>query len=592
MAPVPYFRTTVHVENPIKSALLKITALGLYECEINGKIVGDAVFAPGWTDFNKRVYYQTYNVTSLLSSGTNAIGVLLGDGWYAGHIVEKNRQFYGERPQLLVQLEIIQENGETVLIGSDSTWKTTVGPILESDIMMGEAYDARHELGDWSTAGFDDSTWQNALLAPVPAIAIETSPGPRVSRQEVLPGTLIKSDAWVSFRPKIYIYDFKQNLTGRVRITVHGKRGTHLKIRHAEMLDKEGNLYTENLRSARATDYYTLNGNSSETWEPRFTFHGFRYAEISWMSATEDCTLDQVEAVVLHSDMTSTGKFSCSNPLLNQLDHNILWGQKGNFLEIPTDCPQRDERAGWTGDAQVFIRTAAFHMNVQSFFHKWLQDVRDAQKLDGSIPMVVPDPAWLGISTDGGPAWGDAALICPWTLYRYYSDLKILHDHYDCMEGYMDYLAKHKVKDSIRSHPDIDNSGGFGDWLALEKRGLSTPKDLIGTAFYANNADIMAKTSELLGKKTEARRYRELYESLVKAFQTRFIKPDGQVEGGSQTAYVLALHFGLVPDEIRATTGQKLVQLIEQNEMHLATGFIGTPYLLHALEATGHLDIA
>ena len=591
-APVPYFRNTFNITSPIKQAQLHITALGLYECEINGQLVGDAVLAPGWTEFRKRVYFQTYEVTKFLSSGENAIGVLLGDGWYAGHIVEKNRQFYGERPQLLVQLEITLESGETILIGSDSTWKTSVGPILESDLMMGEAYDARRELGDWSNANYDDSTWQPAHLAPVPDIVIERSPGPGVKRHEILPGSQVNRNTW---KPKSFIYDFKQTLTGRLRITVHGKRGTNLKIRHAEILEKDGTLYTANLRTARATDCYTLKGADSETWEPRFTFHGFRYAEISWQGEAEDVNIDQIESVVLHSDTPTTGKFSCSHPLLNQLEHNIIWGQKSNFLEVPTDCPQRDERAGWTGDAQVFIRTAAFHMDVQGFFHKWLKDMRDDQGKDGAISCYIPSTGSFGLVGDGGPAWADAALICPWTIYRCYNDLEILRDHYDCMKGYIDFLTKHKVKDGIRSHPDVDGWGGFGDWLALDGSGTAfggTAKDLIGTAFYANNADIMAKTSELLGKKAEAIHYRDLHETIVKAFQARYITQDGLVTGGTQTSYVLALHFGLVPEKLRANSGRELVRLIERNGMHLGTGFVGTPYLLHALEASGHLDIA
>ena len=594
-APAPYFRKTFKLTAPVKHAVLHITALGLYECEINGKKAGDLVLAPGWTEFRKRVYYQSYDVTSLLSNGENAIGVILGDGWYSGHLVEKNRQYYGERPQLLAELVITTKDGSSLLIGSDATWKTSVGPILENDLIMGEAYDARRELGAWSSAGYTDATWQPAQLAPVPEIAVEHSSGPGVRRHEILPGSLNKTDTATSWRAKCLIYDFAQNFTGRVRIALQGKRGTHLKIRHAEVLDKEGNLYTENLRSARATDFYTLKGEGVETWEPRFTFHGFRYAEISWLSDVSDVTLNKVEGVVLHSDIPPTGTFECSNPLLNQLEHNIIWGQKGNFLEVPTDCPQRDERAGWTGDAQVFIRTAAFHMDVHGFFRKWLKDMRDAQGPDGGIPSIVPNTSSFGIPCDGGPAWADAVFICPWTIYRCYGDLEILRDHYDCMAGYMSFLEKNKVKDCIRSHPDVDGWGGFGDWLALDGSGRTdggTAKDLIGTAMYANNADIMSRTSALLGKKSEAEKYRKLHEKIVAAFQKRYITPDGLLAGGTQTSYVLALHFGLVPESVRKTTARELVRNIERNGMHLATGFVGTPYLLHVLEAAGHLDVA
>ena len=594
-APVPFLRTTFRLPARPKKAVLHITALGVYECEINGKTVGEDVLVPGWTNFRKRVYYQTHDVTALLSDGKNAIGVMLGDGWYAGHLVEKDRQCYGDRPQLLVQLEITTKDGSTVRVASDETWKTSVGPILESDLMMGESYDARKELGAWSTSGYDDAAWQPVRLAPDPKIALEVSPGPAVRRHEVLPGKHLKSETNISWKPKCLIYDFGQNLAGRVRITVRGKRGTHLRIRHAEVLDAQGNIYTENLRSARATDFYALKGGAAETWEPRFTFHGFRYAEIAWPGQPDDVTVERIEAVVLHSDTPPTGSFKCSHPLLNQLAHNIVWGQKGNFLEVPTDCPQRDERAGWTGDAQVFIRTAAFNMDVQGFFHKWLKDMRDAQGSDGAIPCIVPNTSSFGNAGDGGPAWADAALICPWTIYRCYGDLDILREHYDCMVGYMNYLAKNKVKDFIRAHPDVDGWGGFGDWLALDGSGRTdggTAKDLIGTALYANNADILARASELLGKKAEAAKYRKLHGNIVKAFQKRYITPDGLLADGTQTSYVLALHFGLVPEAVRATAARELVRKIERNGTHLATGFVGTPYLLHALEANGQLDTA
>lgn len=594
LTPASYFRTTFNLEQAPKSAVLHATALGLYDAEINGSPLGDQVLAPGWTNYRKRVYYQTHDVTPLLSAGENILGFILGDGWYSGHIAEKDRQIYGDRPQLLAQIKITAEDGTLILIGSGTEWQTTTGPILENDLIMGETHDARRELGAWSSPGYDDTTWVGALSAPDPGIVVEPSPGPPISRHELLPGILLNS-FFLSWEKKRLLYDFSQNLTGRIRITIRGKRGTHLSIRHAEILDPEGNLYTENLRSARATDYYTLRGEDSETWEPRFTFHGFRYSEISWYGTPEDISVERIEAVVLHSDTPPIGEFSCSNPLLNQLEHNILWGQKGNFLDVPTDCPQRDERLGWTGDAQVFIRTAAFHMDVRGFFHKWLKDMRDAQYPDGSVPGIVPDTSSLVLSGDGGSGWADAALICPWTIYRCYGDLGILADHYGCMAGYMDYLAKNKVLGFIRSHPDLDEWGGFGDWLALDGSGRTeggTAKDLIGTAFYANNADIMARTSELLGKTSEAADYRRLHADIKAAFQNRFVTSAGLIAGGTQTAHVLALHFDLVPEAVRATTARELVRKIVSNGLRLGTGFLGTPYLLHVLEATGNLETA
>ncbi|MEI7673916.1 MAG: family 78 glycoside hydrolase catalytic domain, partial [Deltaproteobacteria bacterium] len=339
----------------------------------------------------------------------------------------------------------------------------------------------------------------------------------------------------------------------------------------------------------------TLKGEGIETWEPRFTFHGFRHVETYWTGPQELGTVESVEGIVLHSEMPRTGHFECSQSLVNQLYKNTIWGQKGNFLEIPTDCPQRDERLGWTGDAQVFVRTAAFNMDVSKFFHKWLKDIRDNQTKNGMIPAYIPYTSSFGDMGDGGPAWADAALICPMELYRAYGDLDFIADHYDCMVGYMDYLAANKVKDGIRNHPDLDPWGGFGDWLALDGSGKTdggTPKDLIGTAFYANNAHILAECASLLGKKNDVRRWKILHQKTIQAFRNRYISPDGLMVSGTQTACVLALHFDLVSQEQRTATVKQLVTLIEKNGMKIGTGFVGTPYILHVLEAAGRLDIA
>jgi alpha-L-rhamnosidase len=590
-APVPYFRTAFRIDSPVRSAILHVTALGIYECEINGQLVGEDVFAPGWSEYTKRVCYQSHDVASLLKSGDNALGVILGDGWYSGHVGWGDRQQYGERPQFLLQLEITAQDGSVQRVVSDSTWKTAVGPILESDLQMGETYDARRELGAWSSAPYDDGSWLAAVLAPNPGIVIERSPGPPVRRQETLSVQTTKTPEANRHR-----FDFGQNFTGRIRLTVRGTRGTRLVIRYAEVLNPDGSLYTENLRAARATDSYTLKGDATEKWESRFTFHGFRHVEVAWAGKAEDLVIEKLEGIVLQSDMPRAGTFRCSHELLNQLESNIIWGQKGNFLEVPTDCPQRDERLGWTGDAQVFIRTAAFHFDVHSFFRKWFRDMRDAQSSNGAIPSVIPNPvirSWM--PDDGGPAWADAVFICPWTIYRCYDDVEILRDNYDCMARYLDYLAQHKVKDFIRAHPDVDTWGGYGDWLALDGSGKTdggTAKDLIGTAHYANDAHIMAETAQVLGKTGDVKKYRELHGKIVEAFRNRYVTPDGLMAGGTQTAYVLGLHFGLIPPAARATAARELVRNIERNGMHLATGFVGTPYLLHVLEAHGHLDVA
>ncbi len=590
--PAVYYRRKFSLNKISTRTFLHITALGLFECEINGHRVGSDVFAPGWTDYRMRVYYHTYDVADLLKTGENVIGVILGDGWYSGHIAERDRQHYGERPSFLAGLE---DHTGAVLLTTDSRWSRSLGPILENDLLMGESYDARRELGAWTSPGYKDEEWLPVVMMPAPVITIERSPGPRVCRQEILPGKLVSPRPQEAWARSLRLFDFSQNFTGRVRIRVSGPRGLHLRIRHAEILKPDGSLYTENLRTARATDHYTLKGEGIEEWEPRFTFHGFRYCEVTWQGAGDALVIESVEGVVIHSDTPRTGHFSCSHPLLNQLAQNILWGQKSNFLEVPTDCPQRDERLGWTGDAQAFVRTAAFFMDVRGFFHKWLQDLRDAQGADGAVPPIIPNTHSFGLPGDGGPAWADAVFICPWTIYLCYGDTEILREHYDSMVRYLNYLAKHKVIDHIRAHPDKDGWGGFGDWLALDGSGRTeggTPKDLIGTAFYANGVDIVAKAASLLGRSDDAAQYRGLHGEIVSAFGARFITPEGHVIGGTQTAYVLALHFDLIPEALRANAANELVRLIVRNGHHIGTGFVGTPYIQHVLEATGHLDTA
>lgn len=586
--PLPYFRQTFRISSPIQKATLRITALGVYEAEINGHRVGDHVLSPGWTDYGKRVAFQTYDVTPLVKDGANALGVILGDGWYSGFLAWDPRQHYGKRPQLLALLTIASADGKVTEVPTDGSWKTETGPILLSDMLRGESYDATLERDGWSTAGGKDDAWHPVEIASDPGIAIVTSAAPPVRRiEEIPPVAGRKMEPWLGGGIR---FDFGQNFSGRLRLSVEAKRGTTLTIRHAEMLNPDGTLHSENLRTATAVDHYTCRGDGRETWEPRFTFHGFRYAQISGLT---DADALEVTGIVLHSDMSAIGSFSCSNPLLNQLQSNIIWGQKSNFLEIPTDCPQRDERLGWTGDAQVFARTACFNMDVSGFFKKWMQDIRDAQKSNGAVPPVAPDVA-VNIE-DGGPAWADATIICPWTVYLCYGDTDILAGHYDSMERYMDFLAAHRCKDHIRGHPEVDPWGGFGDWLSLDgapKVEGTTPKDLIGTAFYANNADLLARIAKTLGRKKDAQKYRTLHVEIVEAFQRRFVTAEGLLTSGTQTAYSIALHFGLLPEGHRAAAGRALVRDIEKREFHLATGFVGTPYILDALEATGHLDVA
>jgi len=585
-APCPFLRKTFRLEQPVKAARLTVTALGMYECEINGQRVGDHVFAPGWTAYDKRVMYQSHDVAPLLRQGENVIGAILGDGWYCGFVGWGNRQLYGDRPRFLAQMDVLLADETMFSLVTDGTWTTTTGPIRESDLLMGEIYDARMELGRWSQTDYAAEGWEPVLVDAInKAVSIEERLGPPVRRIEQITPRLISGNQ------NQLIYDCGQNFSGRARISMRTTRDTVVRLRFAEILDPKGELYTENLRAARVTDYHICRGDGVEEWEPRFTFHGFRYIEVRGLKPEE---VVELTGVVLHSDMRVTGHFKCSNELLNQLQHNILWGQKSNFLEIPTDCPQRDERLGWTGDAQVFVRTAAFNMDVRSFFHKWMRDVRDAQTAGGGIPPVVPEHNLTNME-DGGPAWADATIICPWTIYLCYGDRKILENHYESMERFMDFLAQQRCIGRIRAHWSVAKWVGFGDWLALDGSGIcegATPVDLIGTAFYAYDAAILAEVAAVLGRADDAAKYRQLHGEIAEAFRRRYVTPDGLMASGTQTSAVLALHLGLVEGEAKGLLARELAHDIEKRQFHLATGFVGTPYLLEVLEENGYLDVA
>ena len=403
---------------------------------------------PGWTDYKKRVVYHTYDITALLRHGDNTLGAIVGDGWYCGFVGWLDRQNYGDRPRLLAQLMIDFEDGSTEIIGSDPTWKANYGPILESDMLMGESYDARREaeFSGWSGPGFDDSRWLIVEEFPDPGIELNAACTPSIRRIEELHPIAEPVQVPGRHGPR-WIFDLGQNMVGIVRLKITGPAGTTITLRYAEVLNPDGTLYTENLRAAKQNDLYTLRGGAEEIYEQHFTFHGFRYVEVGGYPGTPP--RDTITGVVLHSDLPQIGTFECSDPLINQLQHNILWGQKGNFLDVPTDCPQRDERLGWTGDAQVFVRTATFNLNVASFFTKWQQDLADAQHETGYFSKVAPDIRY----EDGGPAWADAGVICPWTIYLSYGDQQLLSHHYQSMRRFVDHLTETSIG-LIRSHPD------------------------------------------------------------------------------------------------------------------------------------------
>jgi alpha-L-rhamnosidase len=586
-SPAPFTRTQFTLEQPAARARLYITALGLYEAHLNGQVVGDDLLAPGWTDFAKRVRYQVYDVTDMLQPGENALGAVLGDGWYCGHVGWRGREFYGDRPKLLAQLQITFADGSTRVITSDADWKVTFGPILESDMQMGESYDARRELPGWDTPGYDDAGWWPATVFADSGAALVATNGPSIRRQEELRPIEVRE--LVGFPNSRWIFDLGQNMVGWVRLRVSGPAGATVSMRFAEVLNPDGTLYTTNLRNARNSDYYTLKGAGEEVWEPHFLFHGFRYVELNGFPGRPSD--DTITGVVVHSDTPTTGEFECSDPLINQLQHNIEWGQKGNFVDVPTDCPQRDERLGWTGDAQVFVRTAAYNKDVAGFFTKWTQDLEDAQSPEGAYPMFAPNP---GGGVDGGPAWADAGVICPWTIYLCYADTRLLEQRYESMQRFVGFWAE-TSRDGLRNYPEYKGWHGFGDWLALDgsvDRFGITPKDLIGTAFFAYSAHLLGRIASALGKSADAERYEALFQDVRRAFQRQFVTSGGLLAAQTQTAYVLALHFDLLPEELRPAAAAALVRDIKQRDNHLSTGFVGTPYLPFVLTEAGELETA
>ncbi|RTE11682.1 glycoside hydrolase family 78 protein [Paenibacillus whitsoniae] len=578
----------------IRSARIYATAAGVYELYMNGHRVGDELLAPGWTSYTTRHQYQTYDVTAQLQSGANGIGVLLGDGWYKGELTWlSKRNIYGDRRAALLQLHIQYEDGSQQWVVSDSSWKCSTGPILLSELYAGEIYDARLEKEGWSEADYPDADWKPVTLAELPLtqlVAQENWPC-RVT-ETIHPVKVIRTPMGE------LVLDMGQNLVGRIRITVEAPAGTRIRLQHAEVLDREGNFYTANLRKAKATIEYVAKGEGTESYAPYFTFQGFRYVKVEGFPDVEDqCLFDSFTAEVIHSDMERSGHFECSDPMVNQLQRNIVWGQRGNFLDVPTDCPQRDERLGWTGDAQVFIRTAAFNYHVGPFFTKWLRDLKADQRQSGSVPFVIPNAledyisSMWGDKTYTSSAWGDAATVCPWTVYLVYGDERLLAEQYSSMKAWVEFIRSQGESEHLW------NTGfHFGDWLALDAHEGSyfgaTPVDLVATSYYALSTRILRDTAKVLGKQEDAREYSNLLDGIIANFRETFLTSEGRMKAQTQTAQILPLVFGLVREEERRLIASDLNMLVIGSGYHLNTGFVGTPYLCLALSENGYHETA
>ncbi|MCC2672544.1 MAG: Bacterial alpha-L-rhamnosidase, partial [Armatimonadetes bacterium] len=579
LPPAHVYRTEFLADKPVRRATVYASALGLYELRLNGKRVGDALFTPGWSDYRRRAYYQSYDVTRQVARGDNAFGAVVTDGWYSGYLGygllvgygpnKVGRYFYGKTPALLAQLEIEYADGTREIVSTGKDWKvTSEQPIREADMLMGETYDARMELPGWDRPGFPVKNWKPAILAGENGsikAPYSDAAGPReVELGFIRPAKLeayptapvratqeLKAVRMTEPKPGVYIFDLGQNFSGVARLRVKGSPGTQVTLRFGEMLHPDGRLMTENLRRARATDTYILRGAPrGEVWTPGFTYHGFQFVEVTGYPGKP--TLDAITGVVMHSDTPLTSSFECSDPMANRLFQNVVWTQRANFFEVPTDCPQRDERLGWMGDAQIYVRAATYHADVASFFNKWLRDVEESQLPNGAYPDYAPYPMFHGKADGYGTAWTDAGIICPYTIYQVYNDPRIIERHWESMKRFMRFRTA-RSRDLV----GVKAGNEWGDWLSL---GEQTPIEYVDAAYFGHSADLMSRMARAIDQKQEASLYQSVFEGVRRRFQKDYLKPDGTLSVDTQTAYALALSFDLLPEAGRLKAADRLAE--------------------------------
>jgi alpha-L-rhamnosidase len=585
--PVVLLRREFVLDAPVTRARLYATAHGVYEAELNGTVIGDQVLAPGWTSYRHRLRYQTHDVTALLAEGPNALGVQLADGWYRGYLgFTGGRAQYGDRTGAFLQLEVEHPDGSRTTVTTDGSWRSAPAPTTQAGLYNGATFDARRELPGWSSASFDDADWTPVEVGSLDPTTLVAPTGPPVRRTETLP----VREIWTSPSGRTLV-DFGQNLVGWVRLSLpDAPAGTEVTVRHAEVLE-DGELGTRPLRKARATDVVVLDGNGPRSWEPRFTFHGFRYAEVSGWPG--ELTRADLEAVVVHTDLRPTGSFACSDEDVNRLHENVVWGMRGNFLDVPTDCPQRDERLGWTGDLQVFAPTASFLYDTTGMLRSWLADLAAEQLRDqgGIVPMFVPFLELLPFPLQADVGWGDAAVVVPWVLYQRTGDAGLLADQWESMTTWIDVFE-------ARAGAELDFPEGgfsFGDWLDTaappdNPAAARTPWQCVATAYLARSARTVAQAAEVLGR--DGSRFATLAERAAERFRAEYVTPTGRVAFPSQTAYALALEFDLLTPEQRERAGRLLTDQVAADGWHIASGFLGTPLVTDALTDAGELATA
>jgi alpha-L-rhamnosidase len=601
--PVAELRRTFEESKPIASARLYATALGGYKFHLNGRVVGDQILAPGWMDFREQVPYQVYDITRQVKQGRNAIAAYLSAGWYSTPLMwfRQGNNYGATQPALKAQLRIEHTDGSVEWIVTDERWKAASSPIVFAEIYDGETLDARLQQPGWDKAESQDDAWEAATLVQPHEPKIIAQYFQPIREERVLTAKSVSSPA-----PGVYVFDFGQNLSGVPRVHLAGGRGQEMRLRFAEVLNPDGTVYTENLRTAKATDRYIFAGTAAgEDFEPEFTYHGFRYIEITGVAAKPDA--GAVKAVVFHTDAPFTVKFATGDAMVNRLWSNVLWGQRSNFIGVPTDCPQRDERLGWSADAQVFWRTAAFNMDLTTFSQKFAADLRGTQR--GTAMYGIFAPGTIKPNPGYGAAWSDAGVIIPWTGWVQSGNRRIIDENWQGMNAYLDAIAKANPDNLWRNA----FGSAFGDWLTPT---ITTPEDLLATAYWAYDVTLMQQMAEATGRTDDAARYAAKFASIKAAFQKAYIRSDGFVGSAdkypsippptmkpeetaadpdrvveTQTGYVLALHMDLVPRELRGAAATRLVEKIRENGWLLGTGFLGTPYLLEVLSDTGHSDI-